>query len=217
VSGRPGDEARERLLREYGRTAAGGRAPGQHPDEPLLALLRNGDHGEDIADAIGHVARCADCRARLIEGDVGRRNVVVMAIEAPRASHSALAKAAETSSARLVERGQGRWTAVVDAENAAQLKDDLVKGEASVVSRLVVTTPLQVPREEVPTGGGRARLKSLTDVPMEVGTGAAEVQAWAQIPRAPRKKVPGPNPGWVLFAIAAVVGAVVIAYLLAIR
>ncbi len=205
----------ERLLRGYGREAAGATVRGKHADEPLLALIRSGDHSDDLADALLHVARCPDCRARLVEGDVAHRNVVVMAIEAPRASSLALVKAAEVSSARLVERGEGRWTAVVAAENAEQLRGELVKGDTSVVSRLVVTNPLQVPREEAPQG--RRALGSLADVPMELGTGAAEVQAWAQIPRAPRKKVAGPGPGWILFAIAAIVGSVLIAYFLAIR
>jgi hypothetical protein len=213
VSG--GSSSVEEHLRRLGREASGLPHRGAHVDEPLLALLRTGDHGDDIADAIAHVARCIDCRARLIGGDVAQRNVVVMAIEAPRNSQLALVRAAEVTSARLVERGEGRWTAVVDADKADRLHGELVKGDTSVVSRLAVTKPLQVPRDEVP--GVRRSMGSVADVPSEIGTGAAEVEAWAQIRRAPRKKVAGPGPGWVLFAIAAVAGAVVIAYLLAIR
>src|SRR4051794_31766543 len=127
-----GNDARERRLRKLGREASGAKGakgPGAHPGEPLLALIRNGDHGDDIGDAIIHVARCANCRARLVHGEVAARNIVVMAIEAPRTSQIALAKAAEVSSARLVGRGDGRWTAVVDADKAARLQDELVKGE----------------------------------------------------------------------------------------
>ena len=209
-------EGRERALRRLARTASGGVIDALHVDEPLLALLRHGDHGDDIADAIAHVARCVDCRARLALGDVAGRNVVVMAIEAPRASSSHLLRVTEASGARLGERGQGRWTAVVDADKAERLKGELVSGDTSVVSRLVMTPPLRVAREEIVQG--RKTMSSVHDVaPTEPGTNAAEVEAWAKIPRAPRKNVPEGGPGWALFAVFAVLGAVAIAYMLAIR
>jgi hypothetical protein len=210
------DRALEHTLRQLGHRADGSAPDASHAGEPILALLRTGDHGDDIADAIGHVARCADCRARLTAGEIGSRALVVVAIEAPRASQGHLEKAAEVSHARLVERGHGRWTAVVDADHAEQLKAELVKGEQSVVSRLVVSTPLEVPREEI--ASSRRPMPSMFEVvPKERGTEAAEVQAWAQMRRQPKQKVGGPSPGWVLFALAAVGGAVAIAYFLAIR
>ena len=43
------------------------------------------------------------------------------------------------------------------------------------------------------------------------------MQAWAQMRRQPKQKVGGASPGWALFAIVAVGGAVAIAYFLAIR
>ena len=215
------DRAMEYTLRQLGHRADARSAPQSatdalHVGEPILALLRTGDHGDDIADAIAHVARCADCRARLTAGEIGSRALVVVAIEAPRTSQGQLEKAAEASHARLVERGHGRWTAVVDADHAEQLKAELVKGEQSVVSRLVVSTPLEVPREEIVSS--RRPMPSMFEVvPKERGTEAAEVQAWAQMRRQPKRKVGGASPGWVLFALAAVGGAVALAYWLAIR
>jgi hypothetical protein len=214
------DRAMEHTLRQLGYRADARVTEGSalerasHVGEPILALLRNGDHGDDLADAIGHVARCADCRARLAAGEIGSRALVVMAIEAPKGSAGQLAHAAEVSQARLVDRGHGRWTAVVDAERADKLKSELGQGEQSVVSRMVVSTPLEVPREE----STRRPMPSMFElVPRERGTGAAEVQAWAQMRRQPKKKVSGASPGWALFAFAAVGGAVAIAYWLAVR
>jgi hypothetical protein len=187
-----------------------------HLDEPVLALLRAGDLSDDLNDAVTHAARCPDCRARLAAGEIRSRALVVVAIEAPRASQLQLEKAAEASNARLVERGHGRWTAVVDADQADKLKAELVKGETSVVSRLVVSTPLEVPREEPTTS--RATMPSMFEVvPKERGTEAAEVQTWGQMRRQPKQKVRGASPGWALFAVTAVGSAVAIAYFLAIR
>ena len=140
-----------------------------------------------------------------------------MAIEAPKSSGSVLVRAAEAAQARLVERGQGRWTAVVDAQHAGKLKAELVKGgEESVVSRLVVSTPLDIPSEGLTAT--RRRMPSQSESPpTEWGTEAAEVQAWAQMRRQPKRKVARASPGWTLFAIAAVGCAVAIAYFLAIR
>ncbi len=215
------DKALEYTLRQLGYRADA--RPGafafddvNHVGEPILALLRTGDHSDDIADALAHTARCPDCRARLTAGEIGSRALVVVAIEAPRTSQGQLVKAAEASHARLVERGHGRWTAVVDADQAGKLKAELEKGETSVVSRLVMSTPLEVPREEIATSR-RAMPSMFEIVPKERGTEAAEVQAWAQMRRQPKQKVGGASPGWALFAIVAVGGAVAIAYFLAIR
>jgi hypothetical protein len=215
------DKALEHTLRQLGYRADArpGALPVDDPGhlgEPVLALLRTGDHSDDLNDAVTHTARCPDCRARLAAGEIGSRALVVVAIEAPRASQLHLEKAAEMANARLVERGHGRWTAVVDADQADKLKDELVKGETSVVSRLVVSTPLEVPREE-PTTSRRPMPSMFEVVPKERGTEAAEVQTWGQMRRQPKQKVRGASPGWALFAVAAVGSAVAIAYFLAIR
>ncbi len=214
--------ALEYTLRQLGQRADAG-APradsGRHVDEPVLALLRSGDYSEDLNDAITHASRCSDCRARLTAGEVGSRALVVVAIEAPRNSQPQLRKAAENTHARLVERGHGRWTAVVDADQADKLKSELVKGqgESSVVTRLVVGTPLEVPREG-PVPSTRGPMPSMFEaVPKQRGTEAAEIQAWAQMRRQPKQKVGGASPGWALFAVAAVGGAAAIAYFLATR
>jgi hypothetical protein len=219
MSGRD-DGALEFTLRQLGskadaRPPEAKAADAIHVGEPILALLRNGDHGDDLGDAIGHVARCPDCRARLTAGEIGSRALVVVAIEAPRASQTQLEHAAELANARLVERGHGRWTAVVDADHAEKLKLEL-EGEKSVVSRLVVSTPLEVSREEVVSS--RRQMPSMFEaIPKERGTEAAEVQAWAQMRRQPKRKVTSASPGWALFALAAVGGAAAVAYWLALR
>jgi hypothetical protein len=209
------DRAVEAGLRQLAQKADGVASVGPHVGEPILALLRAGDHGDDIADAMTHSARCADCRARLFAGEVGSRAVVVIAIEAPKARAAVLARACENAQALLVDRGRGRWTAVVDAARADKLRAEL-EGEQSVVSRLVVSTPLAVPREE--STSGRRPMPSMYEMaPEERGTEAAEVHAWAAMRRQPRKKVDGASPGWALFAVAAIGGSVAIAYFLATR
>ncbi len=202
------------------RKAAGAPVKTPHVEEPLLALIRNGDLGDDIQAEIGHVARCADCRALLTDGIVERRSVVIVAIEAPRTSHHDLQKVAEQAQARLVGRGSGRWTAVVSAENATSFKETLERPEVSGVSRIAAGTPIDVPVEEtpIPLRTSRARLDSVPPVPgANVGIDAAEAAAWAQVGRAPKKKTPGPHPVWTAIAVMAVVGATVIAYILATR
>jgi hypothetical protein len=214
------DRGIERALRALAKSAEAPAPPSGmdklHVGEPILALLRTGDHGDDIADAIGHVARCVDCRARMTAGEIGSRAVVVMAIEAPRSGQGQLERAAEVSQARLVERGHGRWTAVVDADRAEKLKTELTKSEQSVVTRLVMSTPLDVPREEL-VSSRRAMPSMYEDVPKERGTEAAEVQAWVQMRRQPKRKVSGASPGWALLGVAIVGCAIAIAYFLAIR
>jgi hypothetical protein len=208
------DRALEFALRQLGRRAESSAVTTPHVREPILALLRAGDHGDDISDAMAHAARCPDCRARIVAGEVGSRAVVVVAIEAPKGRASDLTRAAEKSQALLVERGHGRWTAVVDADRAEKLTSEL-KVEQSI-SRLVVSTPLAIPREE--TSSSRRQMPSMFEiVPKERGTEAAEVQAWAKIRREPRKNVAGTSPAWALAAVVAIAGAVAIAYFLAIR
>ncbi len=91
-----------------------------------------------------------------------------------------------------------------------------LEGEKSVVSRLVVSTPLEVSREEVVSS--RRQMPSMFEaIPKERGTEAAEVQAWAQMRRQPKRKVTSASPGWALFALAAVGGAAAVAYWLALR
>jgi len=208
----PPAPSREAMLRDLAKQATDAKPAGMHVGDPLLALMRDGDIAEDLNDAIVHVSQCALCRARLSD-HVARRSVVVMAIEAPRASQRDLAKAAEEASARLLERGEGRWTAVVDAEKANTLKESLEKPESSVVSRLAIGTPFQVPAGEL--DAARRRLKSSPDLAVQSGTDVAEVQAWAQIARKPKPKPQGVSVWWVLFAILVIAAAMVGAYLLA--
>ncbi len=209
------DDLREKKLRQLARVTGGPPCASKDVDEPLLALIRNGDQGDDINDAIAHLAVCADCRARLTEGEVERRKVVVVAIEAPKASQHDLAKAVQDSQARLFERGDGRWTAVVDAEKSDTLVRQLegAKGESSVVSRLALAQPVEILLD---FDGGRGPMPSMAN-PTEYGTDAAEVQAWAHIARTPKQKVPGANPSWAIFAVLSVIAAAAIAYWLATR
>ena len=212
------DASNEHELRRLAHIADDDRRVGKHVDEPILALLRDGDQAEDLNDAIIHVARCADCRARLTEGHMERRSLVVVAIEAPRASQSDLQKVADNANARLVERGEGRFMAVVDADKAVGLQEQLEQPQSpdsSVVTRIAVGTPFEVPVEEL--RAARQRMQSIPDMPAESGTDAAEVQAWAQVARKPSNKPSGVSPGWVIFAVLAIAGAIALAYLLATR
>lgn len=199
-------------LRELGGQAAGPSPTTGHVKDPLLALIRAGDQGDDIIDAIAHIARCPECRARFTEGEAERKTVVVVAIEAPRRNLPEVTKAAEEIDARLIERGEGRWTAVVDAEksNAFASKLDKGPGEASVVTRLAAALPMDMP------------IESRTAHPrwdIESGLSAAEVQAWAQVSRTPKRRAATPRPsvGWALFALFAIGGAIAFAYWLALH
>jgi DNA-directed RNA polymerase specialized sigma24 family protein len=204
---------RESKLRKLAALAGSPSAASDHVAEPLLALMRTGDLSDDIQDALAHVAICADCRARLTEGERERRSVVIMAIEAPGAKPEHMAMAMEASGALLLERGSGRWTAVVDTAHAEDLRGKL-EIEGSRVSRLALASPIDVPLED-------ARPRSLTTsrtnlLLSEPGTGAAEVAAWVQVARKPARDH-GLSPGWALFAVIAIALAVVIAYWLATR
>jgi hypothetical protein len=199
----------EKRLKQLARIAAGTARGGPHVDEPLLALLRGGDLADDISDAIAHVASCFDCRARLTEGEVERRAIVVMAIEAPKGSQHDLARAAQEAHARLVERGDGRWTAVIDAEKSESFVKQLQPRQAALVERLAMATPFDVPIDSA----GRASLSQIPD--REFGTNAAEVQAWAQVAREPRRRVGRSSAAWTLFAVGTILAAIGIAYWLA--
>jgi hypothetical protein len=206
------DVRREAKLRVMARIAGATARPPPHVEEPLIALVRDGDHSDDLEDAISHLADCAICRARLTEGELEHRSLVVMAIEAPKKSSTDLERVADEAGARLLERGPGRWTAVVDAERAVNFRNTLEKSEQSQVTRLAVATPVDVPRAD-----RSQSLPTPTMIAEPPGTDAAEVAAWVQVARAPRLRSGGPSPGWTLFAIATVLGAVAIAYFLATR
>jgi hypothetical protein len=123
---------------------------------------------------------------------------------------------ADEAEAKLAPRGQGRWAAVVEASKAEKLKGDLEKPESSVVSRLAMGTPFEVPVEELRTA--RQKLYSTPDVQVESGTDAAEVQAWAQIARKPRRRESEKmSAGWILVGVLVVAGAMALAYFLATR
>ncbi len=206
------EERRDKKLRYLGRVATTPGKSGDHVDDPLLALVHGGDQSDDLGDALNHLAGCPDCRARLTEGATLHRSVVVMAIEAPRANQEQLIRVADEAKARLFERGAGRWTAVVAAERSSAMVQKLEAEETSIASRIGVAQPVEVPG--VPSVRGGAA--SIVD-PSEAGTDAAEVQAWAQAAKAPKRKVATANAGWVAFAVMAIAGAMGIAYVLATR
>jgi hypothetical protein len=217
----PRREARLRQLAEIAQPPSGHTA-GEHVDAPLVRLIRDGDLSDDLSDAVMHVALCADCRAHLTEGELEERRVTVLAIEAPPGHSRELARAAEGAKATLVERGAGRWTAVVDAERADQFRGELQREDSSVVTRLAVATPVRliVPSgaaEGEPPKSQRRGAPSFSHLGAPFGTAAAEVQAWAQIARVPRERTPAPHPGWTAFAILTVLAAMGIAYILATR
>ena len=204
------DARREARIRQLARAAMARPLDEKHADDPLLGLIRDGDHSDDIADAITHVARCAYCRAKLTEGDLGRKQVVVMAIEAPSKSLPDVARAAEESNAKLLDRGEGRWTAVVDVDKSEAFARKLEHGdhEQSVVHRLAAATPVEIPIDSSRRPGPD---------PAKAGFDAAEVQAWAQVARAPKRKVATASAGWALVAVVAVGLAMGVAYVLATR
>jgi hypothetical protein len=216
-AGEPAPDAsarREAKLRALAALAGAASATADHVEEPILALVRTGDLSDDIHDALAHVAVCADCRARLTEGEAERRSVVIMAIEAPGAKQEHMAMAMEASGALLLERGSGRWTAVVDTARAEDLKGKLEKSEGSRVSRIALASPIDVPVED---SRPRSLSTSRKDMVLsEPGTGAAEVAAWAQVSKKPARDN-GISPGWTLFAVVTIALAIAIAYWLATR
>ncbi len=200
---------------DVARLATGDAQPEACLEGPLLALIRSGDQADDLNDAYLHVARCPGCRARLTEGTLGQKAFVVVAIEAPRGSLPDLEKATSESGARLFERGTGRWTAVVEAERATELRSRLEQPESSVVNRLAIGTPFEVPVEELRSARVAVKNRIDSTFPAASGTDADEVQAWAQVATQPRQRVWRLSLVWILFAVLAIAGAMAGAYLLA--
>lgn len=192
-----------------------------HVDAPLLRLLRDGDQSEDLHDAITHVAMCPDCRARLTEGDVTTRSVVVLAIEAPHASVRDLERVAEGSAVKFLERGRGRFSAVVDAHEANDLKGKLESEDPSVISRVATANPTDVilRSDDAATSPTSVRRPMATLPELELGSGmsAAEVQAWAQVSKKPRRAPASVDLRWAGIGLLAIAAAVGIAYFLATR
>lgn len=194
------DEELCALLAALAREAADPACSNKHLDDPLVALIRGGDPSEDLADAVSHVAKCVDCRARVAEGEATQRAVVVMAIDAGDGAKGAfLAKAAEESHARLVDRGGGRFTAVLEADNLTEFKAKLTAGG---VARVAVAGQVELPI-------ARRRAASLVDPTEAGGTDGAELKAWSDIAkvrvgRAPAAEQPTRRGlGLVLAALAA--------------
>lgn len=204
------EQRREKKLRQLAREAGASALSENHLEDAELTLIRGGDRSDDLTDAVAHLAECVLCRARLEEGELEHRRLVVMAIEAPRGSQKDLRIAAEGSGAILTERGEGRWTAVVDADLADKFRGALERSEQSVVTRLAAATPVEVPVDEL------GRRSSYPPSNPTRGTNAAEISAWAQVAKTPARSV-APNPVWVLFSIAVVVGSAGLAYVLASR
>ncbi len=167
------DEELSALLVALARAANDPAAGAKHIDEPLLALLRSGDASDDLADAFSHVARCVDCRARVAEGETSQRSVVVMAIDAGAlgAKDDLVQRAAEQSHARLVPRGPGRYTAVLEAENLVAFKAKLTAGD---VARVAIAGQVEMPV-------ARRRAPSLVDPTEAGGTDGAELKAWSEM------------------------------------
>ncbi len=194
-AGMPGDveKMRELKVKRLAETAAGAGPESAHVEEALLRLLRDGDASDDIADAVMHVALCADCRASLTEGEVERRQVVVVAIEAPPDAGREIEKAATDARAKLVERGEGRWTALVEPSRAASFKGELERDDSSKVSRLAMAEPVDV-AVPVPSASNRKPMPSFIDVAFGSGTSGSEVAAWAQVSRERRRRVDSLSP-----------------------
>jgi hypothetical protein len=190
-----------------------------HVDPPLIRLVADGDTSDDIADAMQHIAFCPDCRAVLTEGEVARRSVVVMAIEAPKEAERELAEAALNARAKLVGRGEGRWAAVVEPSRVNAFKERLGKEDSSVVTRFAETEPIELPWQRAGSSGRRSTMPPLSgDAPVDVGTSAAEVGAWARVAQEKRRRtIHGPHLGWMAFAVATIAGAAALAYVLARR
>ena len=201
--GEPGrnasDERLRELLVELSRSARDPDVKDRHVDEPLLALVRGGDHSDDLFDAISHVAKCVDCRARVAEGETTQHSVVVMAIDA--SGHQAdVQKAAEESHARLLPRGEGRFTAVIASDNLVAFKAKL---SDAAVARVAVAGQVDIPV-------ARRRAASLVDATEAGGIDAAELRAWADIGKvaaAPKPTVEGAIPRWVMIAAVLAVAA----------
>lgn len=190
------DERLRELLVELARVAKDPEVKDHHADEPVLALLRGGDLSDDLGDALGHVARCVDCRARVAEGETAQHSVVVMAIDAGTHTDVVL-RAAEESHARLLPRGDARFTAVLPSDSLVAFKERLSQGE---VARVAVAGQVDIPV-------ARRRAASLVDATEAGGIDAAELQAWADIGKvaAAPPRSDGSIPRWVMVAAVVVV------------
>lgn len=203
--GKKASDARLReLLVELGRAAKDPEAKDRHVDEPVLALVRGGDLADDLADALAHIAKCVDCRARVAEGETTQHSVIVMAIDAG-ARTDVVVRAAEESHARLLPRGDGRFTAVIASDHLVAFKSKLSEG---AVARVAVAGQVDIPV-------ARRRAPSLVDATAAGGIDAAELRAWADIGKvaaAPAPVEPG-LPRWAM--VAALVGVAVVSAALA--
>ncbi len=209
VLGEP--EVREETLRELASSAIDSTPLGAPVEEPLLALVRGGDLSDDLNDALLRLSASAPCRARLTEGMVVHRNVVVMAIEAPRTSHRDLERIAEHENVQLVERGDGRWAAIVDADKANSVKERLEK-PASLGARVALGSPVQV-AVSAPMRG-----TSMANIEMRGGLDVAELRAWAQAAtQRPVGQTSWKSFAWVVFGVLLTTASVGIAYWLATR
>lgn len=198
------DERLRELLVELARGSKDPEAKDRHVDEPVLALIRGGDLGDDLADALAHVAKCVDCRARVAEGETTQHSVIVMAIDAG-ARKDIVVRAAEESHARLLPRGDGRFTAIIASENLVAFKAKL---SDAAVARVAVAGQVDIPV-------ARRRAPSLVDATEAGGIDAAELRAWADIGKvgaAPAPIEPG-IPRWAM--VAALVGVAVVSAALA--
>lgn len=189
------------LFTALAREATDSAPSGKHVDEPLLALIRGGDPSDDLADALAHVAKCVDCRARVAEGEATQRSVVVMAIDAgPGSRSSFVAKAAEGSHARLVDRGGGRFAAVLEADNLADFQAKLAAGG---IARVAVAGQVELPI-------ARRRAASLVDPTEAGGTDGAELKAWSDIAKVQVVRSPtAPTPARSWRLLAGVLAAVI--------
>jgi len=198
------DERLRELLVALARHARDPEAKDRHVDEPVLALVRGGDLGDDLADALAHVAKCVDCRARVAEGETTQHSVIVMAIDAG-AQKDVVVRAAEEAHARLLPRGDGRFTAIIQSDNLVSFKAKLSE---AAVARVAVAGQVDIPV-------ARRRAPSLVDATEAGGIDAAELRAWADIGKvaaAPKPAAPG-LPRWAM--VAAVVGVAVVSAALA--
>ncbi len=204
-------DVREEMLHELGSRAIDAEPVGPPVEEPLLALVRGGDLSDDLSDALLRLSSSARCRARLTEGLVVHRNVVVMAIEAPRTSHRDLERIAENENVQLVERGHGRWTAIVDADKAKAVKERLEK-PTSLGARIAVGAPVQV-AVSAPMRG-----ESMANIEMRGGLDVAELRAWAQAAtHRPVAQTSWKSFAWVAFGVLLTTASVGSAYWLATR
>ena len=128
----PDDKALEYTLRQLGQRAGAPPAtlrhePESHVDEPILALFavattRRPRRRRRPHRPLPRLSR-PSYRGRAREPSARRRRD-----RSPSQQPGPAPQGRRGSHARLVERGHGRWTAVVDADQAEKLKAELVRG-----------------------------------------------------------------------------------------